>query len=476
MNDLDRMAAKIKQYRDDPVLFVQEVMKTEPTQDQKNLLRSVRQHPRTSITSGHGTGKSSGAAFLTWWFLCCYPHSRVPITAPTGHQLDDILWSEIKKWHNHMEPYFALQFEVGADKVKNKKHPKTWYAVARTARKENPDALQGFHGDYLLFIVDEASGVDPKIFEPVEGALTGAGNRILIQGNPTQTSGYLFDSWNNDKSRWNRLRFNSETSPLVDADYPATMAQKYGQDSDIYRVRVLGLFPRAAINQLISQELVDEAMGRHLQPDAYQHAARVLGVDVARFGDDMTTWIHRQGLYAHSIKSWPSIDTMTLAGNIALEIKNHNLDMVFIEDVGIGAGVVDRLTQLGLGNKIASINPGKQAHDAEQFYNLRTEMWWRAKEWLESGGAIPPHDDLVRELTAPVYGFDSKNRIQLERKDDTKKRVGSPDFADALTLTHAFEVLPKVMARPQQAITDYNPMDGVPQQEQRVSGMDYNPI
>jgi len=458
---LDLMADKVEAHRADPVLFVREVIGARPTDQQAAILTSVADHKRTSVASGHGIGKSTSGAWLLWWFLCCWPHSRVPVTAPTGHQLNDILWSEVVKWGNRMDPWYRAQFEVTAEKVAHKDHPKTWFAVARTARKENPDALQGFHGEDLLYIVDEASGVPLEIFQPVEGALTGPNNKILLQGNPTQTTGYLFDSHHKDRGRWSRFNLSSEDSPLVAEEYVRSMEEKYGRDSDIFRVRVLGLFPRAAVNQLIPLDLVEAAAARNVREINFREAPKLLGVDVARFGDDSSALIRRQGLAASGLRRFHGLDSMTLAGIVAQEIQEWQPDAVFIDGVGNGAGVVDRLRQLDY--SIIEVNAGERAIDQAKFYNLRAEMWVKARDWLKAGAEIPDDQQLKDDLTGPEYGFDAKNRIQLERKEDMKKRgLASPDAADALAHTFARPVaLPesKLHARgrePAMAETDYD--------------------
>lgn len=440
---LTQLADRIGTYRADPSLFVKQVIKAEPTPQQSKIIASVAQKKRTSVASGHGIGKSTTGAWLLWWFLCCFPHSRVPVTAPTGHQLNDVLWSEVVKWGNRMVPWFRDQFEVTADKVYHREgdNSKTWYAVARTARKENPDALQGFHGEHLLYIVDEASGVPVEVFQPVEGALTGEGNKILLQGNPTQTTGYLFDSHHRDRSRWNCFQMSSEDSPLVADDYVQSMEEKYGRESDIFRVRVLGQFPRASVNQLISLHLVEEAIGRDYGIDVYRDMPRLVGVDVARFGDDFSAIIRRQGLYSSELRRFHGLDTMTFAGIVSEEIREWNPHAVFIDGVGNGAGVVDRLRQLGYG--IIEVNAGERAVAHNMYTNLRAEMWCKMRDWLQAGGKIPEDRQLIDDLTGPEYGFDAKNRIQLERKEDMKARgLASPDAGDALSLTFCSPVAP----------------------------------
>ena len=433
---LDLMADKVEAHRADPCLFVREVIGARPTEQQARILDSVAGNKRTSVASGHGIGKSTTGAWLLWWFLCNFPHARVPVTAPTGHQLNDILWSEVVKWANRMDPWYRAQFEITAEKVFHKDHPKTWFAVARTARRENPDALQGFHGEDLLYIVDEASGVPLEIFQPVEGALTGPNNKILIQGNPTQTQGYLFDSHHKDRSRWQAFNMSSQDSPLVEPEYVESMAEKYGEESDIFRVRVLGRFPRAAVNQLIPLDLVEAAAARSVHEKDYGQAPKLLGVDVARYGDDFSALIRRQGLAASGLRKFHGLDNMTLAGIVAQEIQEYQPDAVFIDGVGNGSGVVDRLRQLDY--SIIEVNAGERAIRDDKFYNLRAEMWVKVRDWLKTGPDIPDDQQLKDDLIGPEYGFDAKNRIQLEKKEDMKKRgLASPDCADALAMTFA---------------------------------------
>lgn len=439
VSGIREMAIRTRAYRKDPVGFVRQMFRAEPTEQQQAGMRSVASNNRTSIISGHGTGKTTEAAWLLWWFMSCFKDARVPCTAPTGHQLEDVLWAEVVLWHGKMHPWFADQWKITSDKIAHKLRPETWYAVARTARKEKPDALQGFHADNLLYIVDEASGVPAEIFLPVEGALTGINNRILIQGNPTQTSGYLFESHNRNKALWSRLIFNGEESPLVSKEYCDNMASQYGKDSDIYRVRVLGQFPNSSFMQLISGALVEAARGKGLAPDQYIHAAKLIGVDVARHGDDQSAILRRQGLACTGLRKFRGIDTHVLAGLVAQEIEDYKPDATFVDATGMGWGVVDRLRALG--HKIIAVQTGENSIRSSEYFNLRMEMWAKMRDWLKEGGAIPDDYDLCSELTGPEYTFDARNRMVLEKKSDMKKRgLSSPDCADALALTFAAPV------------------------------------
>lgn len=175
-------------YADNPADFVEDLLHVTPDKNQRAILDSVAKNQMTSVRSGHGIGKSAVEAWTVIWFMSTRPFPKIPCTAPTQHQLFDILWAEISKWLRNNK---ALERELmwTKEKVYMKQYPEEWFAVARTASK--PDALQGFHADDILYIIDEASGVDDKVFEPVLGALSTPGARLLMCGNPTQLSGFF---------------------------------------------------------------------------------------------------------------------------------------------------------------------------------------------------------------------------------------------------------------------------------------------
>ena len=273
--------------RKDPVFFVKKVLGGEPTAQQVLLLEAAgRPGAKVSVRSGHGTGKTTALAWLVLWFLCTRRNAKVPCTAPTQAQLRDVLWAEVGKWRERMPEWWRDQVKVSTNRVEVIGAERSQFAVARTAKPENPDALQGFHADELLFIIDEASGVHNKVFEVARGALSTEAARVVMCGNPTQTTGYFFESHHRSRNEWECLHFSCLDSPLVDRKYPESMGREYGKDSDVFRVRVLGEFPRAAANQLIPLDLVEEAMGRQLRTEQVAFAPKVIGVDVAPYGGD----------------------------------------------------------------------------------------------------------------------------------------------------------------------------------------------
>lgn len=429
----------LRAHRADPVRFVREALEAEPTEQQAALLRAAsKPGAHVAVRSGHGTGKSTSMAWLLLWFLCTHPDARVPATAPTGHQLEDILWPEVAKWHGKLHPYYRDALEVNADKIALK--GASSFAVKRTARKENPEALQGFHGRNLLFLIDEASGIPEQIFEVAEGALSTPNARVVMAANPTQTSGYFWRAFHGDRDRWTRLRFSSADSPLVSKEYVETMAKTYGEESDIFRVRVLGEFPSASVSQLIPADLVDEAMAREpIDDSVYRHAPVVLGVDVARYGDDKSVIVRRQGLVSSILWTGRGVDTMALADIVAHHWTGQKAQACFIDEGAMGAGVVDRLRQLGLAP--VAVNFGAAASNPAKYRNKRAEMWCLMRDWLKSGGFLPLDNDLRDDLVGPEYQFLPSGAIQLERKEDMRRRgVASPDLADALAVTFAYPV------------------------------------
>lgn len=429
-----------------PALFAQEVLGAKPTEQQWEASRSIVEKRRVSIRSGHGTGKSTFMAWAVLWFLACYFPAKVPCTAPTGHQLSDVLWSEIAKWHRKMAerfPALAEQFERTSEEFRMKSNPQESFAVARTSRPERPEALQGFHSEHILFLIDEASGVADNVFEVAEGALSTDGAYVLMAANPTRQSGYFFDSHHKMRSAWAALHWDGEASPNVSKQYVENMAKKYGRQSPVFKVRVKGDFV-AAPDGVISLELCEAAKTREVLVNG--SAQVVWGVDVARFGDDSSALAKRKGNHQlEPVREWWGKDTMQLAGLIKAEwdATPHNMRPVAInvDVIGIGAGVVDRLKELNL--PVVGVNvsesPAVNNRSDRQFNRLRDELWWKSREWLEARDCrFADDDETVGELTTPTYSILSNGLIKVEGKDEMRARgVKSPNRADAWNLTFA---------------------------------------
>jgi len=429
-----------------PCQFAKEVLGADPTEQQWAASKALVERRRLSIRSGHGTGKSTFMAWCVLWFLASYFPAKVPATAPTSHQLEDVLWSEIAKWHRVMtqnRPSLGEQFEWSSGAFRMKSAPHEGFAVARTSRPERPEALQGFHSDHILFLIDEASGVSDNVFEVAEGALSTEGAFVVMAANPTRQSGYFFDSHHKMRGAWAALHWNGIDSPRVSREYIENMRKKYGERSPVYKVRVLGEFVTAA-DGVIPLELCEAARVRDVEVNG--KAPVVWGVDVARFGDDSSALAKRKGNHQlEPIREWWGKDTMQTVGIVKAEWDKTKDDMrpvaINVDVIGIGAGVVDRLKELGL--PVCGINVAEaeavNANDDRQFNRLRDELWWKCREWLEAKDCkFADDDETIGELTTPTYKILSNGLIQVERKDEMKARgVKSPNRADAWNLTFA---------------------------------------
>lgn len=433
-----------------PAGFAAHVLGAKPTKQQWEASKALVERRRVSIRSGHGTGKSAFLAWCVMWFMACYFPAKVPCTAPTAHQLDDVLWSELAKWHRTWaarHPWMSSMFDWSKAGYRLASHPNESFAVPRTARKENPEALQGFHAENLLFLIDEASGVPDVIFEVAEGALSTEGAFVVMVANPTRQSGYFFDSHHKMRADWAALHWNGEDSPNVSRQYVETMAKKYGRNSPVFKVRVLGEFVAAA-DGVISLELCEAARLRDVAVNAA--ASVVWGLDVARFGDDSTALAKRQGNHQLApVREWWGKDTMQTAGLIKAEWdatpSERRPRAINVDVIGIGAGVVDRLRELELpvvGVNVAEAESARQVaaqkDDTELSFNrLRDELWWRGREWLEARDCkMADDEETIAELTTPTYSILSNGRIKIEGKDELKARgVKSPNRADAWLLT-----------------------------------------
>lgn len=432
--------ALIIRWAENPTDFVTEALGVTPEGWQVEALNGIRDGDHVAIRSGHGVGKSALMAWITlWWLLTRFP-AKVACTAPTAHQLQDVLWGEIAKWYRQLDPWLQGQLEVKSERVERKEGPAESFAVARTARKEQPEAFQGFHSENMLFLVDEASGVEDIIFEVGEGAMSTAGAKTLMAGNPTRPSGYFYDAFHKMRAHWLPIKVGCNESSRVSPAYIEKMATQYGADSNIYRVRVLGEFPTSEDDSVIPLHLCEAAKVRLVKPS--EMFRPIWGVDVARFGDDRTSLAKRQSnVQLEPVKSWRGKDTMQTSGLVKKEWDMTDpIDRpseICIDVIGLGAGVVDRLLEMGLPAR--GINVAESATVDERYLRLRDELWFMGRQWLVGANVKLCDDDaLIAELTGPRYDITSAGKIKVESKDDMKARgLDSPDLADAWLLTFA---------------------------------------
>jgi hypothetical protein len=406
---------------------------------QAKALAAIRDgHKRISIRSGHGVGKSCFQSILCLWALSTHTDCKVPLVAGSHDQLVDTLLPEIGKWHKTLPDPLRDAIEVQAERVVVKARPDEAFAVARTASKDNPDAMQGFHAGFLLFLVDEASAVHEKAYEVAQGALSTEGAILVLTGNPTTAGGYFHATHTTMRDRFWTLRVSSEEVPRA-RGHIEDVAQMYGRTSNAFRVRVLGEWPTADDVTVIPLELIEGAVKRDVKPS---RVMPVWGLDVARHGDDRSCLVKRRmNAIIEPPLVWQGKDTMQLSGLILREWDNTPLDdrphEICVDVIGIGAGVVDRLDELGL--PVRGVNVAESPSVDDQYMRLRDELWWKARKWFEARDCTIPDDArLISELSALRYDFTSAGKLIVESKKDAKKRgLRSPDLADAFVLTFA---------------------------------------
>jgi len=422
---------------------------------------------RYSTASGHGIGKSAIVAWIIRWIMDTRPFAKGVVTANTGPQLQTKTWAELAKWH-HMgitKYWWEITSGKGSMSYYHKEHREQWRCDAQTSREENSEAFAGLHSanSTPFYIFDEASGIPDKIYEVREGGLTDGEPMTFDFGNPTRNSGRFFENMEGKfRHRFNRRRIDSRDVEQTNKELFKKWAEDYGENSDFFKVRVRGLFPDSGSLQLIPMNLYDENIGR----DVYVGPTDplIMGVDVARFGDDRSVIWLRQGRDAESQNDWPrqifnQMDTMQFAARIAEIANEKRPDAIFIDGGGVGGGVVDRCRQMGL--EIIEVNFGGKATQAGMG-NMRSQMWYNLKEALKQGVRLPEMDELRTDLTALEYGYNMRNDLMLESKADAKKRgLASPDLADALALTYALPVYPNRAGldglQYAHEITDYDP-------------------
>ena len=430
----------IKKYRDNPVLFVREVLGVEPDEWQVEFLNAVaRGERKISIRSGHGVGKSTGGSWAMLWYLLTRYPVKVVVTAPTSSQLYDALFAELKRWVKELPPAVQELLDVKQERIELRASATEAFISARTSRAEQPEALQGVHSDNVMLVADEASGVPEQVFEAAAGSMSGHNAVTILFGNPVRSSGFFFDTHNRLRGEWWTRRVSCEDSKRVSKEYIEEMKSRYGEDSNAFRIRVLGEFPRSDDDTIIPMELLESAKNRDVtfNPDGEV----TWGLDVARFGSDSSVLCKRKVNVVTDLTRWRNLDLMQLTGAVVAQYEGTDFkerpSEILVDSIGLGAGVVDRLRELGLPAR--GINVSESPALGQTYLNLRAELWHKAKAWLEKRDCkLPNNEDLIAELATVRYQFTSNGKIKIESKDDIRRRgMKSPDMADAFVLTFA---------------------------------------
>lgn len=471
-------ADKLRLWREKPQVMVREVFNCTPDPWQDQILEVFPHEPRIAMKASKGPGKTAVLAWLAWNFLLTRPHPNIAATAISGDNLRDNLWKEMAHWQNRSE-LLLDQFVWNKKQIFHKDAQATWWMSARTwSRDANSEqqanTLAGLHADYVMAILDESGGIPEPVMVTAEAILTSCKEGHVLQaGNPTHLEGPLYKASTTERKYWHVVEITSDPddpmrAPRVSKQWAQEQIDKYGRDNPWVLINVFGQFPPSSLNALIGPEEVMEAQRRTLREDQYSWAAMVLGVDVARFGDDKSVIYPRQGPVAFPPMSFRGLDSIHGAGHVNNIWTTKDADACFLDGSGGWAtGWADQLRTLG--RSPVSVDFSGSPTDPK-YYNKRAEMYFETCQWIKNGGVLPEDPDLIGELCAHTYGF-RRDKLYVIEKDQVKAELKrSPDHADALCLTHAYpieraprgiEALLQKKHAVHHAVTDYEPYERI---------------
>jgi hypothetical protein len=415
---------------------------------------------RMAVAKGHGIGGSALIAMVCTWALDTCPDCRVIVTANTEGQLVTKTSPELAKWRNLSVTKDWFRAETMSHKSVAAGRSQSWRLDCVPWSIQQPEAFAGLHnaGRRIVLIFDEASSIADRIWEVAEGALTDEGTEIILLalGNPTRNSGRFRECFGRYRNLWSGRQIDSRFVEGTNKDYLDEIVATYGEDSDIARVRVRGLFPSASSLQFIGTDIVDAARARIVVEEAILPSDPVIfGLDHARFGGDSTVLAIRQGRDARSRpwRQWNGATSMEIAGGLVEAASQFHPDAIFIDAGGPNAGgVIDRTRQLmgddadcvfeiNFGSSTKGMEANWQGDVRVKVANKRAQMWTNMRAWLERG-IVPDEQQLADDLIGPEYSYNADNAILLEKKEHMRARgLASPDHGDALALTFAEEVM-----------------------------------
>lgn len=425
----------IERYQNNYELWMKEIMNAKITDDQRILAEGLVDKHFVSAKSGTTTGKTTCAATTGLWFLTTHPESKIPCTAPTGHQLEDLLFAEMEAWIRR------IQFDTIRKSIKVIKGKiyidgyRDWYIAARTIPRDSKDklgdVLAGFHAPHLLFIIDESSGVPDSVFKGIEGSMIQKNVYCLLVGNPTRNSGYFYDTHNKNKDQWFTVTLSSLRSPFVDQSWIARMKDLHGEDSDFYRTKILGEFPRGGATCLFTYDAINEAIERWHNYDLSTLSGRkVAGLDPAGGKHDYSVLTFRQNDYIFEPIRIKHSDTNDLVVKAQKLCRGAGVRELYVDYNGLGIGVYDQLKRKP-GFRTFKVVGNARANDPEAYRNLRSELYHELSSSFDLI-ALPDHDRYIQELPEITVIEDSRP-AQIVDKPYLKNRLGfSPDYADSL--------------------------------------------
>lgn len=496
----ERAVKLMDSWRDDWNRFARDVLGVNLDRYQQDILSSVQYNPRTSVASGTARGKDFVAANASVCFMYLTPrwnikkeliaNTKVALTAPTDRQVKNIMMPEISRLYNRAKAK-GIQLPGRLNAYDIRTPWDEWFLTGFKADEHNHEAWSGFHAVNTMFVVTEASGISDSTFNAIEGNLQG-NSRILLVFNPNVTVGYAAKSQKNE--RFKRFRLNSLDAPNViekkqiipgQVDYEWIIDKinnwctpiakediipemddfefegKWYRPEDLFRVKVLGKFPKVGEDILIPQQWIELAQERWKNSGGVHQGERLLGVDVAGMGRDDTVKCFREGSYVHWIRksnAGGSADHMKVAGEVYNFLRAFPDAAAMIDTIGEGAGVYSRLRERAnethddtiKEDQVVSCKYSEAATSGKReltdvtgeykFANMRAYLFWAVRDWLNPknnmNAMLPPGDSFTEEATEIRWFFQSNGKIIIEPKEDIKKRLGrSTDEFDALANT-----------------------------------------
>jgi phage terminase large subunit len=441
---------RLMQYRAQPRAMVWELFDVVPDPAQHLVLDRFPTEPRIAMQSCTGAGKTATLAWLAINFLLTRVNPSIGVASVTKAQLESSLWRELQYWIGRSKAgVLDLLFECTSDEIRCRDFPATWRIQARGWKQDADqtqigNALRGVHADYVAWFLDEAGGMPDAVLPVCEAIFSGEPSEahIVMAGNPTHLRGPLYTASRN-RVDWMVVEITADPddprrTPRVSIEHARQQIQAWGRDSPWVIVNIFGRFPPQSLNALIGIDEVEMAMKRWYNQQQIGDAPRILGVDVARYGDDASCLVRRHGIQIYAPVRKRDFNSNQGAGWIAREWEEFNADACFIDDTGgFGAGWVDGL--LRVGKAPIGVGFANKAHKSDQYHNKRAEMYFDFVQWIRRGGALPDSPQLKRALVETTYSISKTSGLLiLEDKDSIKARMGySPDEADACALTFA---------------------------------------
>lgn len=486
-------AEKLRSWREHPAKFVRECFGVTPDPWQDEVLEASVTNPQQAMTACKGPGKSATLAWLGWNRLCTRVDCKGIAISITEDNLRDGLWSELAKWQMK-SAFLRDQFMWTASRIFHKPKPETWFLSARSwPRSGNPqqqaDSLAGLHADNIFILMDEAGGIPRSLLATAQAIGSSAKDWLLaLAGNPTNQDSALGQAVLQQRHLWHIMEITADPNdPKRTSRVPKEWAQQqidsWGPDNPWVLVNVFGRFPPSGLNTLLSPDEVRDSQRRGLKEQPYLEFPLILGVDVARFGDDESVIFPRRAKIAYNPLRMRNLDTIVGASHVSRIAMEKRADSIQIDATGgYGSAWYDGLKSLGHTDALA-VQFGGKAADEKRYANKRAEIIWLMAEWVKDGGMLPPVAEMVVGLSTMQYAYTRDGRIQLEDKDQIKARLGrSPDLEDALACTFAYPVyVPRknVFGMPEPLSTlieksvhahSYNPYERFKKEQEREYG------